>query len=251
MDGARKTDPHAWYIFGFIQKERYTASQSPEHDNPERLSAIQAFQRCRQLAPMSEDARNAITPLKWLAESYYRDAKNALTQFSPGSDERVLALLNRYKSTWLELQPESVFTDQEFDIYQGLARANGDLLEPALGLPEHTIQAAFERAVSHYEKAESLRPEDDRIQFNLAVTWYNEGVRKIRAIHGEVTLAELMRIQAECVAYFKRALEPMEAAYDLNPQKAYTLNGLMIIHRALENQEASERFRAELEALKE
>ena len=94
-------------------------------------------------------------------------------------------------------------------------------------------------------------PTDDRPLYNLAVTWYNEGVRKIRAINRQVTLTELMRIQSECVDYFNRALGFMESAYAIHSTMPRNLNGLMSIHRALDHREESARFKAELEALKE
>jgi hypothetical protein len=248
--GAYQSDPHAWYILGFVQKERFKRSPSLSANNAERLASIQAFQRCRQLAPMGPDAAMSGVALEYLAESFYQDAHAAIVQFTAGDDPSVLALLSRYESTWLNVHPDAEFVDQEFDLFHRLAEANSALLDPSFGLNEGARAQAFEAAVAHYLEAQALQPQDERTQFNLAVTWYNEGVRKIRAINAQVSLAQLMNIQSECVAHFKEALAPMESAYALNPKKASTLNGLMIIHRALGQTEDSTRFKLELEALK-
>ena len=252
VGGAYRTDAHAWYILGLVQKERFKISTDRTASNPERLASIQAFERCIALGgSQSEEGRTSALALEFMAESFFRDAYAALVQFVPGGDDRVLDLLKRYEAHWSSLHPETDFTEQEFDLYHRLAEANSALLEPALGLSVETRRASFERAIAHYEAAGALMPNDERTQFNLAVTWYNEGVRKIRDIDSQVTLTELMRIQSECVNYFKQALIPMQAAYALNPEKLSTLNGLKIIHRALEQREESARFEAELEALKD
>ena len=250
MGSTHQYDARAWYILGFVHKERFKGSRSLDPADPKRLASIQAFQRCRQLAPISEEAKMSEVALEFLAESFFQDAHAQLVQFTPGDDELVLNSMRRYEATWSDIHPAAAFVEVEFDVYHRLAEANSALLDPALALAEPVRVAAFDRAIAHYERAAELQPEDERTRFNLAVTWYNEGVRKIRAITGQVTLSELMRIQAECVHYFQRSLLPMEAAYVLNPKKLSTLNGLMIIHRALEQREESARFQAELEALK-
>lgn len=249
--GDFQADPQAWYILGFALKEQYKQSENPAIDNPPRLGAIQSFQRSLQLQEArGEIDASLVNAMEAMAESFLKDAAARVIQFAPGDDAEVLGLLKRYEAEWAQLHPDARFEDQEFDMYFMLAEANSALLDPALGLSNGVRQAAFEQAVAHYEAAEALRPDDDRTHYNLAVTWYNEGVRKIRAIDNQVTLHELMRIQSECVQFFKRALDPMQSAYALNPKKARTLNGLMIIHRALEQREESDRFRVELEALK-
>lgn len=250
LQSSHQLDPHAWYIMGFVQKERYKASHSLEAQNPERLAAVQAFQRCRQLAPLSSDAKMAGVALEYLAESFYQDAHARIAQFKLGEDQVVLELLRRYESVWSDVHANAEFTDQEFDLYHRLAEANSGFLDLSLALDEQVRLEAFGQAVAHYEAAEKLRPNDERTQFNLAVTWYNEGVRKIRGINGQMTLTQLMQVQATCVEHFRAALDPMEAAYALNSKKASTLNGLMIVYRALEERDKSERFKRELEALR-
>lgn len=250
LQSSHQQDPHAWYIMGFVQKERYKASHALDGDNPERLAAVQAFQRCRQLAPQSSDAKMAGVALEYLAESFYQDAHARIARFEVGDDQDVLGLLRRYESVWSDLHADAEFTDQEFDLYHRLAEANSGFLDLSLALDESVRRGAFEQAVAHYEAAERLRPEDERTQYNLAVTWYNEGVRKLRGINSQTTFTQLMQVQASCVEHYRAALEPMEAAYALNSRKASTVNGLMLVHRALEQRDKSERFKRELEALR-
>ena len=251
LSGAYQQNPHAWCIMGFAYKAQFYEQRTREPEDASRLGAISAFQRCLQLAPNAQDAQDARNSLEALAKSFYQDAYAQTLQFKPGDDERVLALVGRYEATWSQLHPKDDFTEVEFDLYLRLAQANSALLDPEVGLEEHERGEVFEHVVAHYERAGELMPTDDRPLYNLAVTWYNEGVRKIRAINRQVTLTELMRIQAECVDYFSRALEFMESAYAIHSTVPRNLNGLMIIHRALDHREESARFKAELETLKE
>lgn len=251
MSGVHRENPHAWCILGFAQKARYYELRTGEPEDAARLASMQAFQRCLQLGPNSEDAEDARSSLEALAKSFYQEAFARTLQFKPGDDEVALALMRRYEAAWSDLHPEADFADLEFDLFLRLAQANSALLDPEVGLEEPVRQEVFEHVVAHYEQAGKVVPTDDRPFYNLAVSWYNEGVRKIRAINRQVTLTELMRIQAECVSYFNRALGYMEAAYALSSMEPRNLNGLMIIHRALDHQEESTRFKAELEALKD
>lgn len=251
VNGNHRYDAQAWYILGYALKEQYKQSGDHSIENPERLGALQSFQRSLDLQQRTGDVDpSLIDAMEVMAESFLKDAAARVVQFAPGDDDAILKLLWRYEAEWTQLHPTAQFEDQEFDLYFMLAEANCALLDPDLMLSDEVRGAAFEQAIAHYEAAGLLRPEDDRTHYNLAVTWYNEGVRKIRAIDNQVTLSELMRIQSECVQFFKRALQPMQSAYALNPKKARTLNGLMIIHRALEHREESARFKEELEALK-
>jgi tetratricopeptide (TPR) repeat protein len=251
MTGAYQQNPHAWCIMGFAYKAQFYKQRTRKPEDPSRLGGISSFQRCLQLAPNAQDAQDAINSLEALAKSFYQDAYAQTLQFRPGDDEQVIALMGRYEATWSQLHPAEEFTAVEFDLYLRLAQANSALLDPDVGLEEHERSEVFEHVVAHYERALELMPADDRPSYNLAVTWYNEGVRKIRAINRQVTLTELMRIQSECVNYFNRALGFMEAAYAIHSTVPRNLNGLMIIHRALDHREESARFKAELEALNE
>lgn len=251
MSEAHQQNPHAWYVLGFAYKAQYNRSRTGEPEEASRLAALQAFQRCLNLNPSAQDAQGAFDSMEALAKSFYQDAFARTMQFRPGDDEVVLDLLGRYEAAWSELHPDADFSDVEFDLYLQLAQKNSALLDPQLGLEEHVRTSVFEHVVAHYEKAGQLEPGDDRPLYNLAVTWYNEGVRKIRSINRQVTLTELMRIQAECVSYFNRSLGFMEAAYALKSMNPRNLNGLMIIHRALDHHEESARFKAELDAIKD
>ena len=240
-----RSDAHAWYVLGFIQKELHKIEGTTAGDSPERLAAVGSLERAWSLKPNPNDAELIREVLDFLGRSFFRDAMLRIDGFTPGSDGDILALFGRYKAIALLLDSGADLTDQEADLYRYLGQANG-LLIPASRSTENE-QLLFNQSVAHYEKALSIHPDDYAGQYNLAITVYNQGVRQLKRINHETSMFELMEIQDACVGLFERALIPMERAHAMKPGRLETLKGLMTIHHALSQPEESERYRAAIQ----
>ncbi|MDA0303947.1 MAG: hypothetical protein O3B45_06280 [Bacteroidetes bacterium] len=249
--GGLQTDAHAWYVLGYIQKELYKKTEANDVDSPRRLSAVSSLQRAAELSPSVVDHDLIISALDFLSRSYLRDAIGRVEGFTAGSDEEILSLFGRYEAIEMSMNPKADVNVQKADVYRYLGQANGLLLAGLKGTNLELEQQLFDRSVGHYESALKLKPGEYSGLFNLAITWYNQGVRQLKRIDHETSMFELMEIQDACVELFERSLAPMEAAHKLQPDRFETLKGLMTIHYALNQPEASDRYRKMIEALNE
>ncbi len=250
MDGVSlQSDAHTWYVLGYIQKELYKTKQVNDVDSPRRLEAVYSLQRAAELGATVEDARLIEAALDFLARSYLRDAIGRVEGFTVGSDDEVLMLFGRYEAIQKAIDPSADVTVQKADVYRYLGRANGQLLANSLGANQEQDQRLFDGSVAHYEAALKLMPGNYPGLYNLAITLYNQGVRQLKRIDHETSMFELMEIQDACVVLFERSLSPMEAAHQSQPDRFETLKGLMTIHYALNQPEASERYRKMIEGL--
>jgi len=247
--GAAQLDPHAWYLLGYVDKELYKAGEVGMPEAPARAAALAAFERARSLGVAGADRSSCEAAMDYLGRTYVDDAYARIAGFRAGQDREVEALFGRYQAVAMSLDARTDLRDEEADLHLHLGQANALLLE-ALGPAEVASTAAsglLDRAGEHYAMALKLRPGDYRAAYNRAIVLYNHGVRQLKRITPETSLFELMEIQDACVSLFERALNPMQAAHALQPERLETLKGLMTVHRALSQLDESERFRQELE----
>jgi tetratricopeptide (TPR) repeat protein len=244
LDDEHRTDAHAWYLYGFVEKERYALNGGANPADPAREAAVQALQRARSLGPTEEDAESSAGILTFLAGTYFRDAVFRVQGFTVGSDEAVLALYSRYAAITLSVDPRADLTDQKVDILAHLAEANVRLIQSNLRPEEGDL---FDRAVAHYEQALDMKPGHYTLQYNQAITLYNHGVRQLKRIDHETSMFALMDIQDACVGLFEQALPFMQSAHQARPDRLETLKGLMAIRRALSQPEKSDQYEREIE----
>ena len=246
---ALQADAHSWYVLGFIQKELYKTTERNDADSPFRLEAVSSLQRAWELGPSRDDATSIKAALDFLTRSYLLDAIDRVDGFTMDSDGEVLALFGRYEALVKTMDPTADVSVQKADVYRYLGLANGQLINGLEGAQLEEEQTLFDRSVSHYEAALKLTPGNYSGLYNLAITQYNQGVRQLKRIDHETSMFELMEIQDTCVALFEQALSPMESAHKVKPERFETLKGLMTIHYALNQPEASERYRRILDGL--
>ncbi|MGB1122256.1 MAG: hypothetical protein ACPG08_01940, partial [Flavobacteriales bacterium] len=104
-------------------------------------------------------------------------------------------------------------------------------------------------AIAHYETSLNFTPAHYPTLYNLAITLYNHGVRQLKRINHETSMFELMEIQDMCVGLFEQALVPMEQAHQQRPGRLETLKGLMTVHYALSQPDASDAYKRKIEAV--
>ena len=252
QQAAYRTDAHAWYVLGFIEKERFKASGASGLDAEERLAAVNGFQRALELGTLplreGEIAREA---LDFLSRTYFREAIERVEGFTLGAEADVMALMGRYESIQQTLDPAHDFMEQRADLHRYLGQAHARLLEIERYAGTTNEQVAFDGAVSHYESSLNFAPDHYATLYNLAITLYNHGVRQLKRINHETSMFELMEIQDACVGLFEAALIPMELAHSQRPERLETLKGLMTIHYALSQQAESEAYKRKIEKVLE
>jgi tetratricopeptide (TPR) repeat protein len=169
--------------------------------------------------------------------------------FTWGSTDEIKALYGRYEALEMSLNPTKDLAPQRSDLSRYLGQAHAMLLESESPRPSAELKAIFEAAIGHYGDALKGNPNDYAAQYNLAITLYNEGVRKLKRIDHETSMFELMEIQDGCIDLFERALAPMQAAHEQQPNRLETLKGLMTLHYALSQKAASDAYRAQIEQI--
>ena len=239
----------SWFVMGFIHKELHKSQGEFGADAPERLAAVSCFQRAIQLGLNATDRRMAIEALDFLARSYFREAIAMVEGFTWGSTTDILSLYGRYEALELSLNPQKDLSMQRSDLNRYLGQAHAMLLESPSTRPAAELQAIFQVAIDHYRAALEGNENDYATQYNLAITLYNEGVRKLKGIGHETSMFELMEIQDGCITLFEQSLPPMQAAHAQQPNRLETLKGLMTLHYALSQKDESDRYRAQIEKI--
>jgi hypothetical protein len=100
-----------------------------------------------------------------------------------------------------------------------------------------------------YSELLKQQPDNFKVNYNLALLYYNEAVDRINQLDYDTDMIALDDIQQECKDLFKLALPYMEKAYQLSPKNKETLKGLQGIYFSLHDIESSNKIKLELEAL--
>lgn len=249
VSSTHQSSSRSWFVMGFIHKELHKAEGEFGSDAPERLAAVSCFQRAIQLGLNAPDQRMASEALDFLARSYFREAIAMVEGFTWGSTTEILSLYGRYEALELSLNPNKDLGMQRSDLNRYLGQAHAMLLESQSTRSVTELQAIFEAAIDHYRAALEGKSNDYATQYNLAITLYNEGVRKLKGIGHETSMFELMEIQDGCITLFEQSLIPMQAAHAQQPNRLETLKGLMTLHYALSQKDESNQYRAQIEEI--
>lgn len=246
--GEESSNPEAWYVLGYFEKEYY---KSEGRDNPEsarRDAAWRAFRKAWGLGPDDETRQELEAALGYIGGTYFQDALNGLRGFTPAGFDGISEQFEAYMAIeeLLGKSPgEREAQRAEWERQLGLAFGNYLANDRSAG--EGQEQEVLAAAVGHYEASLALQPGHYSTLYNLAITLYNHGVRQLKRIGPETSMFELMEIQDVCIALFEEALPVMQAAHEAQPERLETLKGLMTIHYALSQPEESDRYKRELE----
>lgn len=244
------TDARAWFVLGFAEKELFKASGAAGLDADERIRAVGSLQRALAVGTLTaRDEQTARDALDFLGRSYFREAIERVEGFTLGAEPEILGLMGRYEAVLQGLDPAYNVTEQRADLHRYLGQAHARLLETEryAGTPEE--QVLFDGAIGHYETSLNFAPAHYPTLYNLAITLYNHGVRQLKRINHETSMFELMEIQDACVGMFEKALIPMQEAHQQRPNRLETLKGLMTVHYALSQPEASDVYKRQIEAV--
>ena len=236
------THPFAWYVKGYIHKQLFVDQDKKAVDSPNRELAISAIHTSLDLDSSGEHLENNQNALRFLSITYYNDAIRLTKSFTAGGDSLPEHYFALFQAEMLVVDTDYTFDQNSTDFYKHMARGFSRLFAQS-GSEDKALCA---RSSEYYKQALLLSPNDYKANYNLAINYYNLGVARIQTISHNTDIFELLTLQDECVGLFKAAMPYMEKAHAQNPERVETLKGLMAIHRALSNHEASEKFRQEL-----
>ena len=111
-------------------------------------------------------------------------------------------------------------------------------------------QNVADRAINLYEHVLSLDTNNASAYYNLGILYYNKAASLINKMDYDEPLDVVNEKLDHCVSLFLKALPYMLKAYDLNFRRKDVLEGLVGIYYGLNDDEKYEKYKAELDALK-
>lgn len=242
MASGEDAHPFAWYVLGFVHKEFYVKRDNSSMRSPHREQAETAILHSMDIDHAGEYADNNQNALRFLAISHYNDALQLTKTFGNGNAALPEAEWERFQVLMARVDIDYDFGANATDFYKHMGRGyNRIYLES--GGEDRTL---LDHSSRYYKRALELDANDYKANYNLAINYYNLGVKRIKQIDHNTDIFELLRIQDECVVLFQLALPYMTKAHAQDPDRVETLKGMMAIHRALSNRDTSDQFRAQL-----
>ena len=107
----------------------------------------------------------------------------------------------------------------------------------------------IEKAVAGYSKAVELDPNFYDALYNVAVFYYNNGVKLVEAANDEKDEAEFQKKLAEGNEFFKKAMEPLEKCRAINPKGEGVLSTLKSLYYRFKMEDKLKEVQAALDAL--
>lgn len=242
MASGEDSHPFAWYVLGFIHKEFYVKRDNSSMRSPHRAQAEEAILHSMDLDPAGEYADNNRNALRFLAISHYNDALQLTKTFMGANAELPEGEWERFQSLMVYVEPDYDFDANAADFFKHMGRGYNRIYLESGG----EDRLLLDYSSRYYKRALDYDGDDYKANYNLAINYYNLGVKRIKQIDHNTDIFELLRIQDECVVLFQLALPYMAKAHAEDPERVETLKGMMAIHRALSNRTISDQFRTQL-----
>lgn len=232
-----------WYVRGFVYKEIYKAREISNMGSQARDVAVESFRKSIELDSSKTNREENTKILVFLASKYYNDAASSLDR-----DKYPVSISNygKYRQLMTVIEPGSDMKQQ--DIKYGLAIAS--VYTDIFNSDRKNNTRFFDLAKAEYNKILMLDPNNLSANYHMGILYYNQAVDIINQSDYDIDIVTLDQIQDNSIALFKQSLPFMEKAYQLDPNKRETLEGLTGIYFSLNEFEKSNEFKARLEEIK-
>lgn len=238
------TAARTWCFRGYIYKDMYKLDRTGPEGSAQREEAIKSFEKTIELDANKDFEGDCMQSLKFLASTIFNDAATALDQskFDDAQDS-----YDEYKRITLITNPGMDFSarDVEFNLY----KASKLSIFYERGGEDVDLDAISKQIVELYKEVIRIDSNNVSANYNLAIHYYNQGVYMIDNMDYELPFEELFLVQERVMELFTMALPYMLKAYELDPTRKATLQGLSGIYFGLSDIEKSEYYQQELEKL--
>lgn len=243
--GSEAMEPYAWYTKGYILKEIFKKTDAEEKFSPNRDLAIEAINQCIKLDKTMQYRSDCNEVLRWLATTYLNHAMAEIELMTPERTGEPDTFYSKYSLLIRQVYPAYIAGPYDVDFYKKKAAALGKIYSR----DPDKFQVFSENSINYYLKALDIDSLDYDSNYNLAVTYFNEGVRNIRMINFETDITEIIMVQDNCIRLFRKSEPYMQRANNLRPGRKETLKGMYYISRALNDEERANAYKAELERM--
>lgn len=238
-------EAHTWYAHGFIYKEIFKQLDNENKYSPNREKAIDSITKCLNIDKTGQYVQPCKDVLDWLMGTYYEDAMNGAKFLSLENRDEPDKFFTKYRQTLQLTNPGTKQGVKEMDYYKLMGSSYAKIYEknPQQG------QAYVDASIVYFKDALLVDSMDYDSNYNLAIAYFNQGVRKIRSIGIETEISEIIRIQESAIILFKASLPYMLRADEIQPGRKESLKGLHFIFRGLNNEDRANYYKGELERL--
>ncbi len=245
LESGEARHPYTWYVKGFIHKEIYKNKEANDRNSLNRDIAVEGFSKCLTLDTHREYSDMCRAGLKFLATTYYNDALTRTRDFDLNNSFEAENLFRTFTALMHQVDPTFQINTCREEFLKNMAQRYFVLWQMDLD----NIDIA-DKAIEQYNEALLVDSLDSDTYYNKAVIYYNRAVFQYRKIDINTDFTELIEIQQNCASLIKNhALENMNTAYQLDPERGEIVRGLLFIHRALEHEQDVTYFKQEINRL--
>lgn len=246
-DSVYSQKARTWFFRGYVYKELYKQEEAQQSElaTDYRSTAITSMLKSLEIEPNSEFEGDAKQTVRYLAAKIYNEAVTSLDNYE---FEVAQKNYDRWKELSLITDPDKNFLETDISFLLGKASKYSTIYDDStieqkpLGLSENITKS--------YLKVLNLDSNNVKANYNLAIHYYNQGVQLIESIEvDDIEFDELFEMQNQVIAYFKKSLPYMLKAYQLEPCRKATIQGLVGIYYGLNEIEKSEDYKKKLEEL--
>mgnify|MGYP001376137585 CR=1 len=233
-----------WYYRGYIYKALFKQREKNNKFSPYREEAVRSYKKSLEFKQEEQFTKGALKSLEYLAATYYNDAAMAIKIDKDA--ETAMKMFEKYKQLIPLANPNEDIKKREVEFYLALAT-----LYNSQDPQDSTFdQNVADRAINLYEHVLSLDTNNASAYYNLGILYYNKAASLINKMDYDEPLDVVNEKLDHCVSLFLKALPYMLKAYDLNFRRKDVLEGLVGIYYGLNDDEKYEKYKAELDALK-
>ncbi len=241
------SDPQAWYVHGFVYKTIFMKNEKNNKQSPARIVALNSFKKANSLNPDKEDYLENIENIKLLIGTLNNHASELLT---PANYKIAIKLFNTFQEYNKLVDPSTqTFQSNQIAFDLALVAVYNSILEKAK-TDSVKKQKFIALSKSIYNKVLKLDPENVSANYGMAILFYNQAVDLVLNTPLDEGLTTLNIMLDNSKELSKASLPFMQKAYELDPSRTATLEGLAGIYNILHEEEKSMEFRrkkAELE----
>ncbi len=242
-DSTYGAQARTWYFRGYIYKDLYKEERGKKGGSELRDVSLTSFLKSLELDQKQEFTKDSKQSIRFLASTIYNDAALALDS---NDFDQADQNYKRYKELTSITDPEMDFRarDVEFKLY--MASKYSIVFDDST---KDTPESLSDRIIELYLDVLSIDSSNVSANYNLAIHYYNQGVQMIEGMDQEDDFEKLFETQELVLELFRKALPYMLKAYELEPNRKATLQGLTGIYYGLSNIEKTEEFKKKLELL--